>query len=335
MTTAVAPRATVRTRPRLMARSGVARIVVSRLIQLVSVALFVVLVTSVLVHLVPGDPALAILGQHATPSSLAALRHQMGLDRSLVSQIGSSVGNIAQGDLGASLTQSRSVSSIVFGDLGVTVSVIGLTLVLALLIGAPLGLLAAVSGNGWIDKGTRVLCVALLTLPPFFAGLLLQLLVSLQLDVAPAGGWGTGWPDNLRYAWLPALALCCYLVPLITRAVRQAARETLAEPHVEAVIARGIAPRAVVFRHVLPNSLLPVVTLIGFNAAALIGGAVVVEAVFGLPGVGSELVTAVQSRDFPVVQGIALITAVVVVCVNLITDLVYGFVDPRIRRATS
>lgn len=318
----------------LASRHRLASRIASRLAQLVAVVAGVVVVTFALIHLVPGDPALTILGQRATPESLAALRAELGEDRPLLSQFGTFVGDLAHGDLGTSITQQgRAVTSIIGPSLGVTFSVIAVTVVLSLAIGVPLGLLAGLMKLKAVDVSVRVLSVVLLSMPPFFLGLVLLLVVALGAGLAPAGGWGAGWPDNLRYVWLPSLGLSGYLAPVIARAVRHSARETNREQFIEAALARGLPTRAVVLRHVLPNTLLPVITLVGMNVAWLVSGAVVIEAVFALPGVGTDLVTAVASRDYPVVQGIALVAAVLVVVINIVTDLVYAFVDPRTRAA--
>jgi peptide/nickel transport system permease protein len=305
--------------------------VATRVAQVISVVVGVVVVTFSLIHLVPGDPALSILGQRATPESLAALRAELGVDQPVLSQFGAFVGDLAHGDLGTSIVQDRAVTDIVLPSVGVTFAVIGATVLFSLAIGVPLGLLAALTRFRAVDAGVRVFSVVLLSMPPFFLGLVLLLTLALGAGLAPAGGWGTGWPDNLRYVWLPSLALAGYLAPIIARSVRQSAREIVDQQFIEAAQARGLPFGVIVARHVLPNTLLPVVTLVGFNVAGLVGGAVVIEAVFALPGVGTDLVTAVASRDYPVVQGIALITAVLVVFINAVTDLLYAVIDPRTR----
>ena len=303
----------------------------SRAAQLLGVVIGVVIVTFLLVHLVPGDPARTILGTRATPQSLAALRHEMGIDRPLPQQFTRFVGRLLHGNLGDSLVQGgRPVSDIILPHLGVTFAVIVCSMLFATLLGIPLGLWAALSRIRAVDTGVRVSTIVMLSMPPFFVGLLLLLVVSLKAGLAPAGGWGDSWPQNARYVWLPGLALAVYLIPVVARAVRQSALETAREHFIEAATARGLPRRAITFRHILPNSVLPVITLLGFNIGALIGGAVVIEAVFALPGIGTDLVGAVATRDYPVVEGIALLTAIVVVVVNLLTDLIYALVDPRI-----
>jgi peptide/nickel transport system permease protein len=306
-----------------------------RAVQLVPVVVGVVLTTFLLIHLVPGDPALSILGVHATPESVAALRKEMHLDQPFFEQLWLFISQLAHGSLGNSLVQDgRSVTSIVFPAMGVTLLLTAVAVLFSLLIGIPLGLAAALWRRRGVDVAVRSLAAALLATPPFLLGFFLLLFVALKSALAPAGGWGSGFASDLAHVWLPALALAGYLTPIVVRAVRQSALETASEQFVEAAVARGLRQRTLVFRHILPNSLLPVITLVGVNVGGLISGAVVIEAVFALPGTGSALVQAVETRDYPVVQGVALLAAVLVVLVTLLTDALYLIVDPRTRSAT-
>ena len=204
--------------------------------------------------------------------------------------------------------------------------------VLSLLLGIPLGLYAAL-GGGVADFTVRALLTVLLALPPFFLGLLLLLFFSLKIRLLPAGGWSDTALSDVEYLVLPGFALAGFLTPLVARVCRQAALQALREQWVEVAIARGISSRRITFFHVLPNSLLPVITLVGYNVGALLTGAVVVETVFALPGIGQELVNAINTRDYPVIQGIALVSAIAVVIANLFADLLSSIIDPRSRRA--
>ena len=305
-----------------------------RAIQLVPVVVGVVVTTFLLIHLVPGDPATSILGVHATPESIAALRKEMNLDKPFLEQLRLFVSQLAHGSLGNSLVENgRSVTSIVFPAMAVTLLLTSVAVVFSLLLGIPLGLAAALWRRKGVDVAVRSLAAAMLATPPFLIGFLLLLFVSLKLSLAPAGGWSSGVSGELTHVWLPALALAVFLSPIVVRAVRQSALETHEEQFVEAAVSRGIRRRRLVFRHVLPNSLLPVITLVAVNVGGLISGAVVIEAVFDLPGTGSVLVQAVETRDYPVVQGVALVAAVLVVLVNLVADVLYMVVDPRTRTA--
>jgi peptide/nickel transport system permease protein len=282
----------------------------------------------------PGDAVDVVSGTHGTDETRAALRAELHLDDPLAEQFGAYVGDLATGDLGRSLVQQgRRIDAIIGERLPVTLAVIAGTIVIGCAVAVPLGLLAALSSRRGTDAGVRTLLSVLLACPPFFLGLLLILGPALAWGWLPAGGWAGEWPANLRYLALPSLALAGYLVPQVARAVRTAALEATREPWYEAALARGLAPRTLVTRHVLQNSLLPVVTLVGLNIGALIAGAVVVEAVFGLPGIGPELINAINQRDYPLIQGIVLVSAFIVVLANLLADAGYRLVDPRTRRS--
>jgi peptide/nickel transport system permease protein len=301
--------------------------------QLFVVAVIVVLLTFLMVRVVPGDAVDAISGTHGTDASRAALRAELHLDDSLAQQFTAYIGGLAQGDLGKSLVQQgRDVDAIIAARLPVTLSVIAGTIVLGCLIAIPLGLLAALAPWRGTDSGVRTLLSLLLACPPFFIGLLLILGPALALGWFPAGGWPGAWPENVKYMVLPSLALAGFLVPQVARSVRQAALDAKREQWYEAALARGLSSRTLALRHVLANSLLPVVTLVGINIGALIAGAVVVEAVFGLPGIGQELLSAINQRDYPLIQGIVIVTALVVVLSNLLADIAYRIVDPRTGR---
>lgn len=327
--TARAPRLGGERRRRRRGRSRL----LSSLGQALVVCAFVVLVTFLLVRLVPGDPVVAVSGQRASPEVQAAMRAQLHLDDPLPQQFAAFVGDLARGDLGNSLIQrGRPVTEIIAETFPVTFSVVLGCMLIAVLVGVPLGLLAALVRKPGVDGGVRAGTTLLLATPPFFLGLLLLLVVSLRWGWLPAGGWAGRWPANLEYVILPSVALSGALIPLIVRTVRQAARDAGDEQWAEATIARGLSPLRVAFAHILPNSLLPLITLLGYTAGALLGGAVVVESVFGLPGIGQEMVNAVNLRDYPVIQGIAMLAAFSVVALNLLTDLLYTVADPRTRR---
>jgi peptide/nickel transport system permease protein len=313
------------TRPGRLARPRAGRSAATQVLahagQLLIVSIIVVLLTFLMVRVVPGDAVDAISGTHGTDESRAALRAELHLDDSLPQQFTAYISGLAQGDLGRSLVQQgNSVSEIISERLPVTLSVILGTIILGCLIAIPLGLLAGLAPWRGADTGVRTTLSLLLACPPFFLGLLLILGPALALGWFPAGGWAGVWPENLRYVILPSLALAGYLVPQIARTVRQAAIDAKREQWYEAALARGLSPRTLVARHVLTN------------IGALIAGAVVVEAVFGLPGIGQELLTAINLRDYPLIQGIVIVTALIVVLSNLLADIAYRFVDPRTRR---
>lgn len=314
---------------------GMARALVQRLAQTAFVLAVVVTITFSLLHAIPGDPARLILGKLATPESVATLRHEMGLDLPLTTQFWNLVVGIFHGDLGTSLvSQTQTVTELILPAFANSLGVVAVALVISLVIGLPVGIITGIRRNDAFDRALQALMVILLSTPPFMFGMLL-LLLALRTKIAPAGGWNTTPFDSLKYIWLPAFALSIALAPVIARSLRQSIRETFAQDFVEAAIARGLSRRRVIMRHVLPNSLLPIVGLIGYSLGGLIGGAAVVEVVFNIPGIGSRMMAAVGSRDFPVVQGIALISAVAVIAFNALADLAYWVIDPRTRTASS
>lgn len=309
------------------------RRVLSKFLEALGAAFGVLVVTFMLVRLVPGDPATGLLGARATPEAAHALREQLHLNEPLVKQFWLYVSGVFRGDLGRSVTQQHeTVVRVLASSLPITLSIVVSTVVISALIGIPLGLFSAMSPRRGVDLAVRSVTVVSLAMPQFFIALILLLVFALTLAWLPAGGWGSGWPDNFRFIVLPSLALCGYMLPLITRTVRQAARNVTGQQFVEAAVSRGLSSRVVVWKHILPNSLLPVITLVGINLGALLTGAVVVEAVFGLPGMGTELVNAVGIRDYPIIQGIATASALAVVFVSFAIDALYLVIDPRTRR---
>lgn len=305
-----------------------------RTLQMFIVAFLVLIITFALIHLIPGDPAMMILGKMATPDALEALRAKLHLDLPLIEQFWTLLRGIAVGDLGTSLvSETQSVSSIVFPAFLNSLSIVGLTVVISLVLGLSIGILAGIRRGDWLDNLIRAVMVLLLATPPFMFGFLL-LLLALNTGIAPAGGWGTSPADSLQYLWLPSLALSASLTPVIGRSMRQSVRETLGQDFTESAIARGLPTRTLILRHVLPNSLLPIIGLLGYTISGLIGGAAIVEVVFNIPGVGSAMVAAVGSRDFPVVQGIALVSAIAVIIFNGLSDAAFWLIDPRTRKAS-
>lgn len=312
----------------------IVRMAARRLGQIVSVVVVVTFFTALVLRLVPGDPAQTMLGSRANPATLKALRHELGTDRSMPAQLEAALSRLARGDLGNSITQTTTpVTDIVKDRAGVTVELAAVALVFGVLLGLALGLISGMTTRRSVLAAVRGTALVGLALPVFVIGLLLLIVFGVELKWVPAGGWGNGGLDNLRYLWLPALALSAYLVAMVARTTSRAAQTVKESQFYEAAVARGLSKRRLVLRHVLPNCMVPVIVLVGVNAAYLVTGAVTIEAVFGLPGLGSELLVAAQARDFPVVQGMAVISAIFVVLINWGTDLVLAAVDPRVRRA--
>ncbi|SMH56176.1 ABC transporter permease [Azospirillum agricola] len=295
---------------------------------LATVAVFAVL------EAVPGDPALVMLGVNAQPDTLAALRAQMGLDRPLAERYLRWTGGLLRGDLGVSLTYARPVADLVAERLVVTLPLSLLSLVLSTAAAIPLGLLAAARrgrGGDWAVLGFTQLGVAM---PSFWIAILLILLFSVTLGWFPAGGfpgWEAGAGPALKALLLPAVALAVPEAAILARVTRTAILDTLGEDHVRTARAKGVGRTAVLLRHALPNALLPVATVLGLQLSFLVAGAVVVENVFTLPGLGRLLYQAIGQRDLIVVQGVVVLLAVFVVVVNALVDIACALVDPRPR----
>lgn len=297
----------------------------------VVVAALVVIGTSLLVHLAPGDPVRSILGDKASPEAIAAMRAQLSLDLPVGTQIANSLAAVLRGDLGESLFRRVPVDQLLLDALPVTLGIVAATVIISVCVGVPLGLLAALRKGRAADRAIGTVNVVLLAIPTFVLSLLLISVFAVGLGWFPAGGWSRSFPEQLRDLVLPSLALSGYLAPQIMRSTRQSALSILNLQFLESAEARGLSRGQIVLGHLLPNSALPIITVIGINTAALVSSTVVVEALFGLPGLGQLIQEAVSTRDYPVLQGAALAAAIGVVIVNLICELLYRVLDPRVR----
>jgi peptide/nickel transport system permease protein len=286
-----------------------------------------------LVHLVPGDPARVALGSHATEGAVAALRQQLHLDQPLLQQYATFLGDALTFHFGRSIQLHESVAQIVGARVLPTLWLIAYSVVVALAIAVPLAVLAAVRRNGIVDNALRLSMMVTFAMPSFWLGLILILVFGLQLGWFPTSGYGESTLDHVRSLTLPAITIGLWLSPLLMRSLRSSLIETLGSEFVEACRARGMSSRRVLFKHVLRNSLISTVTLLGVSVAFLLSGTVVVENVFGIPGLGSLLVSSVERRDFPVIQGLAVVFGLGVIAVNLLTDIAYATIDPRVRLA--
>jgi peptide/nickel transport system permease protein len=286
----------------------------------VSIAVFMML------RLVPGDPVTVMLSQSAGAQDAQRLRHELGLDQPLYAQYGDYVGRAVQGDLGRSIRLQQSVISLIGQRFPATLELAFASLVVASVFGVLFGALSAVSHGRWLDHLVRVGSLAGLSLPSFWLGLMLLLVFGLWLRVLPIAG-----NDSLSSIVLPAVTLAMVPLGLITRIVRSSMLEVLGEDYVRTARAKGVGQRGVISHHVLRNTLIPLVTVVGIQFGTLLGGAIIVEKVFAWPGVGQLLVDAVAARDFPLVQGIVLFIAIGFVLVNLAVDLLYALIDPRVR----
>jgi peptide/nickel transport system permease protein len=306
--------------------------VLRRLAQLVPVAVGVTMVTFLLVHLIPGDPANAVLGARATPQLIAALHKQWGLDRSLPEQYWLFVQRLAHGDLGDSVFYRVPVRDMVVERLPVTLWLLCYSTVLAMVISVPLALLAARRKDGAADQVVRAVPIVGLGMPAFWVGIMLLLLFAADVwKVFPAGGYGDGFLGHLESMFLPALTVAIGTAPLLIRSLRTSLLGVLGSDYITTARAKGIPERRVLIRHALRNGLMPMITVLGINLGFLIGNTVVVEKVFALPGVGALIYDGISQRDFAVVQGVTLVLAALVVLVNIAVDITYSFLDPRVR----
>ena len=302
-----------------------------RLAQLVPVAVGVTMVTFLLVHLIPGDPAVSVLGARATPQLIAELHKQWGLDRSLPEQYWLFLERLGHGDLGDSVFYRVPVRDMVIDRLPVTLWLLVYSTVLAMLIAVPLATFAARRKDGAVDQVVRAIPIVGLGMPAFWLGIMLLLLLAADVwKVFPAGGYGSGLWGHVVSMFLPALTVAIGTAPLLIRSLRTSLLGVLGSDYIVTARAKGIPERRVLVRHALRNGLMPMITVLGINLGFLIGNTVVVEKVFALPGVGALIYDGIAQRDFAVVQGVTLVLASLVVLVNIAVDITYSFLDPRV-----
>jgi peptide/nickel transport system permease protein len=302
-----------------------------RLLLLVPVAVGVTIVVFFMVHLIPGDPAATILGVHATPQRIAILHRQWGLNRPLLSQYWLFLDRLFHGDLGQSLIYGQSAATLISARLPATLWLIIYAAVLATIISVPLAMIAASRKDGVRDHLVRVVPLLGLGMPPFWVGLLLQLALALTLHIFPVTGYGAGIGGHLRSMFLPSLTVAIALSPVVIRSLRASMLGVLGADYITTARSKGIPGRRLFVRHVLRNAVIPAVTVLGINIGFLIGGTLIVENVFAVPGIGQLMINSIFQRDFPVVQGVTLVFGVLVVLVNLLTDIAYAALDPRVR----
>ena len=281
-----------------------------------------------IIHLIPGDPIDLMLGETASIVDREALRRQLGLDRPLWQQYLTFLQRAVRGDLGHSLHNRRPVSTLIGERLPATAALAGAALVVAIVLALPLGVLASLRPHSWLDTVSMLLALIGVSMPNFWLGPLLILAFSLHLGWLPVSGRGDG---SIAYLILPALTLGTAMMAILTRMTRAGMLETLREDYIRTARAKGLVEWIVVGKHALGNALIPLVTLIGLQGGALLSGAVITETIFAWPGLGDLTIRAIQQRDYPVVQGCVLIIALTYVVANMITDVVYAVLDPRIR----
>lgn len=303
------------------------RFTIHRLLSLIPVLFGTAVVVFGMLHLTPGDPAQVILsGQPVSAQTYERLRRELGLDEPLLQQFGSFIGGIMRGDLGTSYFTRRAVTEEIASRFPITFRLMLSAMVIAVLIGIPAGVLAAARyGSGW-DFGVMSLATLGVSMPNFWVGLMLILVFSVHLGWLPVAGVG-----GMRYYVLPALALGTSAAAVLARLTRSSMLEVLRTDYIRTARAKGAMPRSVLLRHAFRNAFIPVLTVMGLQVGSLLAGSVVVESVFALPGLGRLLVQGVSGRDYPLVQGVALMAAALYVLVNFLVDMLYTFVNPRIR----
>jgi peptide/nickel transport system permease protein len=301
-----------------------------RLILAVFVLFGVTVVIFSMVHFLPGDPAAMLLGDRGTAQNIAQLHDQLGLNEPLPEQYWLFVSGLVQGNMGQSLVYHQPVRDMVLSRVPISIGLAVYAMLLAAIFTLTFGLLAAVNKGGWLDQVIRVVFLFALTTPGFWFGILLILVFALALHWFPVAGLGSTPAEHVWYLFLPALALSLQLSAVLIRNLRSQVITTMGSDYVRTARAKGLLERMVLFRHVTRNALLATVTIFGLQFGFLVGGALVIETVFAIPGLGQLLFTSITARDYPVVQAITVVTAVLVILVNLIVDLSYSFLDPRV-----
>ncbi len=299
---------------------------VRHLLESVLLILLVSVVVFILLHLTPGDPASVMLGEHAKPEQIAELARSMGLDQPLYRQYARFLKNAVHGDFGTSIWAQRPALDVVLERLPATLQLSAGAFVFAVLIGLPIGIVSSARRLSFWDHGSMFLALLAQSMPVFWLGLMLILLFAVKLQWLPASGMG-----GIQHLILPSITLSFILMGLVIRLVRSSMLEVLSQDYVRTARAKGLRERVVLLRHALRNALIPPVTVLGMQVGLLLGGAVITETVFAWPGVGMVTVTAIYQRDYPVVQVSVFILSLIVVVINSLVDVLYSYLDPRIR----
>ena len=310
------------------------QLLLSKLLQTVLVLLLVTLATTLLLNLTPGDPARVILGDQATEEQVQEIREQLGLDEPVLERYLSWLGDLAGGDFGRSTITRQPVGDAIMDRYAVTLEIAFLALVMALVLAIPAGVYSAYRRGRAFDRSANVTGAVLIASPAFMMGLFLAYLFGVKWQLFPVSGWvplSDGLAENLRHAFLPAFTLTLGLVAVFQRLVRADMQSILQEEYIAAANARGLSARYILFRHALKPASFSLLTLAGLSLATLLGGAVIVEQLFGLPGLGTLLLGAIQTKDLAMVQGVVLFVATVYVIVNALVDSLYAVLDPRVK----
>ena len=303
--------------------------IIKRLLMIIPILLGVATIVFCLMFIVPGDPARLLMGQHGDDDTLRVIRHEMGLDKPVYIQYARFIGRLFVGDLGMSYRQQRPVTQIIRERFPATAKLAVASMVLAIIIGITAGILAAVFRNTVLDWLVMVFSLSGISMPVFWLGMMLILLLASGAGWFPVGGYGRS--GDIRHLFLPALSLAAISTGYIARMMRSSMLEVIGKDYIRTARAKGLSEKAVILRHALRNAFIPVITIIGINFASLLGGAVATETVFAWPGLGRAVVDAIRVRDLSVVEGCVIFLAFIFVIVNLLVDISYAWLDPRIR----
>ena len=302
-----------------------------RILEMIPVLLGITLLAFLFMQLLPGDPITILTGGKASPETIAALRAKFGLDKPVYVQYLLFLGNAVRGDLGTSILQKTPVSKLVLERVWPTLFLLFFGGLIAVLLTIPLSILSAMRADQAVDHAIRLSGMVTFAMPSFWLGLLLILLFGLKLDWFPIAGWGEGFWGHLYYLFLPSLTIGLFLAPILILSLRSSLLEIMGAEYVEAARAKGLKPRRIMVKHVLRNALIPTVTILAVNIGWLVGGSVVIETVFSIPGLGMLLIRSVLYRDYPTILGLTIIFGILVMVVNLLADLSYAVIDPRVE----
>jgi peptide/nickel transport system permease protein len=307
--------------------------IVRRLLSVIPVLWLVSVMVFALIHLVPGDPVLIILGETAEAEQIELMRHRLGLDQPILIQYWNWMTALLQGDMGVSIISDEPVAKLILERIPITISVAAAALLISLTISLPAGIIAALRHNTYTDYFFMALVILAVSIPSLWLALLLMILFSVQLKLLPMMGWvsifNNFW-EGVQYLILPAISLAFILAAIVARMTRSSMLEVLREDYIVTALAKGTPKRFIIFKHALKNAFAPVLTIIGFQVGFLLGGTVVIEDIYSIPGVGRLILGAISNRDYPVVQGCILMVTAIVVFVNAAVDMTYAYFDPRV-----
>jgi peptide/nickel transport system permease protein len=306
------------------------RYAVGRVLAIVPVLFGVSIVVFLLIRLIPGNPAISILGERATPELVERVKNQLGLDLPIWRQYLHFLGNASRVDFGPSYFYQQEVSTLTLERIPVTLTLVAYATLIGLVIAVPFATLAAARREGPVDHAIRLVFTGIIGIPTFWMGIILALLLSVKWRLLPLGGVGTNWLGTVWHLTLPALTIAVHISPILVRALRSSLIEVMSSDYITTGRAMGLRPMTLLFSYLLRNGLTPFVSVLGLNIGWLIGGTIIIEQVFGVPGIGSLLITSILTRDYSIIQFVALVLAVLVILVNLLTDLTYALLDPRV-----